>query len=315
MLARAVLIATVLGVLLGTAPAGAADAVVAGWWTSSPVPVAPDAGDGLLVQGGADPAQPVAFAAVDFALGSDETPVALTLTVRSDSASTPSTVLVACPLVEDFAPESGAAMTDAPAYDCATTVPSTHEESTYTFDVSTLTAAGALSLAILPSAPTDRVALELPDVGALETTTAGTTTSGDSSDGVVGDSSSSATSTASASDTGTSFDAGSSFAGSSSSDFTSTAPVGATGTTGSFDVTPAPSPATDAATASAGSGNSATATQETAAAPAADTGGDGGRSLAPILFIVLAVAAGGLWFAAGQMSSLSGADLDDAEAA
>src|SRR2546421_7242889 len=54
--------------------AGAADAVQAGWWTSSPVP-APDApSGGLEIQGGPDAHTPVAFRAVSFAPADRATP-------------------------------------------------------------------------------------------------------------------------------------------------------------------------------------------------------------------------------------------------
>jgi hypothetical protein len=165
----------VVAIFPGSA-AGAATSVEAGWWTTSPMAAAPDAPpDALVMQGGSGLDNPFAYAAVGYALSSGETPTRVKLTVSPNSASTPNSTLTVCPLTEPFTPAQGGASGEAPAYDCgtkATSAPS-DDGNTYTFDVAALARGGALSLAILPSASTDRVVIARPQLESLESTSAG----------------------------------------------------------------------------------------------------------------------------------------------
>jgi hypothetical protein len=94
----------------------------------------------------------------------------LTLTVASNSASTPKAVLELCPLVEPVVtPEQGGPSADAPPYDCTHSVsagPNT-AGSAYQFQVSDLVSDGSLGVAVLPTSPTDRVVLDQPDASSL----------------------------------------------------------------------------------------------------------------------------------------------------
>jgi hypothetical protein len=150
-------------VALGPARSSAAGpAIQSGWWMA-PVAVAPDApARGLVVQGG--PTDDVAYGAVRFTLASDVVPDSLVLTVADGSASTPNTTLALCPLTEPFTPAQGGAMADAPAYDCERSgeAAASDDGATYTFSVGGLVEDDALAVAILPTAPTDRVVLAAP---------------------------------------------------------------------------------------------------------------------------------------------------------
>jgi hypothetical protein len=159
---------TTVGVVANDA-AAATGPRAAGWWTSSPLPHPPDVADRLLVQGGPEPDRPIAFAALAFDLPPGETAVALTLSVAPGSLSSPVAELAACALREDFEPDHGAPMSEAPAYDCSTLVPAAPEGGSYTFFVGALAGPESLSVAILPVTPADRVVLEVPGVGALQT--------------------------------------------------------------------------------------------------------------------------------------------------
>jgi hypothetical protein len=167
----------VLGALwLSAAPAGwAVSSVRAGWWTSAPVALAPDASpDQLVVQGGTDPAAPVSYAAMAFELEEGELPSSVRLEVAPGSASTPNAVLTACPLsTTEFDAARGGPITDAPAHDCATSVTVEPEEGdivTYVFDVSAFASSGILAIAVLPTAVSDRVVLAVPTTSSLEST-------------------------------------------------------------------------------------------------------------------------------------------------
>lgn len=153
-------------------PATAASSVEAGWWTSAPV-ASPDVpSGGLAVQGGPDAGSPVSFSAVSFALDPGETAQSVTLGVTGNSATTPGAQLMVCPLTGPFSPASGGAMADAPKYRCdtkATASPSSDGKS-YTFDVSGITATGALAVAILPTQPTDRAVFDAPTTSSLKST-------------------------------------------------------------------------------------------------------------------------------------------------
>lgn len=156
-------------------PAHAASGVEAGWWTAVPVVASPDApADGLFVQGGPASDGAVAYAAVAYSLAPGESPVSLRLSVLKGSASTPNTTLAVCPLVESFTPKQGGPMEEAPAFDCATrtTAALSADGTTYTFDVASLSGSSSLALAILPTAPTDRVVLERPNADSLAADTA-----------------------------------------------------------------------------------------------------------------------------------------------
>jgi hypothetical protein len=167
------------------APAGwAASSVRAGWWTTAPAPLAPDASaEQLVLQGGVDPAAPVSYAAIAFELDAGEVPTTVRLDVVPNSASTPSAVLTACPLTTAaFDPARGGPGADAPAYDCATSVtaePRAGELTTYEFGVSAFAASGTLAFAVLATNVADRVVLAVPGASALQSTSDPAATSSD----------------------------------------------------------------------------------------------------------------------------------------
>jgi hypothetical protein len=182
--------------LIGSARAAAPD--LQGWWTAGipvvgvPLPAPPDVpADGLLVQGGADAASPTAYAALVFQL--ETSTVArgqLTLNVSASSAAVPGSQLQLCPLTTTlFSPEQGGAWADAPAYSCATQIAGTASQDghSYRFAVEGLVVDGVLAVAVVPTAPTDRVVLAHPGADALSTVvavpTAGPGTTGPSSPG------------------------------------------------------------------------------------------------------------------------------------
>lgn len=156
--------------------AEAATSVQAGWWTTAPMATAPDApADGLVLQGGPDFDNPFAYAAVEYALLSGESPSSVTLTIAPNSATTPNATLTVCPLTEPFTPAQGGASGEAPAYDCGTkvTAAAASDGTTYTFDVAALAGEGTLAIAILPGASTDRVVLSRPQLDSLQSTNSG----------------------------------------------------------------------------------------------------------------------------------------------
>jgi hypothetical protein len=159
---------------LSAAPEGwAVSSVRSGWWTSAPVALSPDASaDQLVVQGGADPESPVSYAAMAFELDDGEVPSSVRLDVAPGSASTPNAVLTACPLTTAaFEAARGGPATDAPAYECATSVTAEPEDGeivTYEFDVSDFASTGTLAFAVLPTAVADRVVLAVPTTSSLE---------------------------------------------------------------------------------------------------------------------------------------------------
>jgi hypothetical protein len=164
----------VLGALwLSAAPAGwAVSSVRAGWWTTAPVALAPEASaDQLVLQGGADPGAPVSYAAMAFELEEGEMPSSVRVEVAPGSASTPNAVLTACPLsATEFEAARGGPSADAPAYDCATSVtaePKAGDIVTYEFDVSAFPASGTLALAVLATTVSDRVVLAVPTTSSL----------------------------------------------------------------------------------------------------------------------------------------------------
>lgn len=161
----------------GGAGAGAAAPDDQGWWTAAnggvaPAPASPDVpSDGLLVQGG--PAgSPVAYAALRYALPSGTAARSLTLSVAPNSASTPLATLEVCPLRQpEFQPAQGGAMNAAPAYTCATKVTAApgSNGTDYRFDLAGLNASGTVAIAIVPTAPTDRVVFSKPTGESLST--------------------------------------------------------------------------------------------------------------------------------------------------
>jgi hypothetical protein len=92
----------------------------------------------------------------------------LTLAVAANTVTTPSTTLELCPLtIQSFQSEQGGPMSDAPSYNCTNNVTAAQASNAYQFNVSSLVSSGFLSLAILPTSPTDRVVLSQPDAQSL----------------------------------------------------------------------------------------------------------------------------------------------------
>jgi hypothetical protein len=184
-------LAALAAVLLCGARAGADAPTTAGWWTAAnpgpfSLPVGSDVPKGgLLIEGGygsatgAADSNPVAYAAVVYKFDAGATPGALTLTVPSGSASTPTTVLQLCPLKSDtFKAAQGAPMADGPPFSCQNSVTAalSSKGSTYTFYVSSLATDGELAVAILPTSPSDRVVLAAPGADSLPAAPASTDT-------------------------------------------------------------------------------------------------------------------------------------------
>ena len=165
-----VLVAAAVG---GFASPASADAPTAqGWWNAANMGLAqppdpPDVpSDGLLLQGGLS--GPSAYAALSFTLPVDTTAASLTLDVAS--TATQATAVQACVAKPGWKPAQGGPMADAPAYDCARSVPavlSADSKHLVFRDVSGLaTLDGALSVALVPG-DSDRVALAKPAASAL----------------------------------------------------------------------------------------------------------------------------------------------------
>jgi hypothetical protein len=177
------------------APAHAEVPAQQGWWTQGnpglasqtglPVPASPAPTDvpsnGLLIEGGSSAASPIAYAALAYQLPATATVGVLTLTVAPQSATVPNSTLRICPLTNPaFNAERGGPMTDAPAYDCthSSTAHASASGSSFQFNVSTLASNGILAVALLPTAPTDRVVFNQAGADSLtvaEVTTATTT--------------------------------------------------------------------------------------------------------------------------------------------
>jgi hypothetical protein len=263
-----VVVMTILVVMAAAGPVDAASSAVSGWWTTSPVPLAPDvSAEQLLVQGGPDSA--LAYAGVSFELTAGERPHRVVLLVAPSSATTPASRLALCPLRSPALTESGAPAAEGPAFDCATKVEAVPaaDGSTYTFDVSSLPFVASLDLAVLPTAPTDRVVLGKPGADALQSE------SSPAVDAQAG------------------------------SPLPSPLPVFDV-LTDAFAPTFGGATATAAAPGPAGTTPVATETAAPAANAGASfpvAGGEGGASmLAALLFTVLAAAAVGLWAVAGR---------------
>lgn len=255
-------------------PAGAATSVRSGWWTSAPVALAPDVGeDRLLVQGGADPARPLAYAALSFALDPGEAPASIELVVAPESGTTPGATLVLCALTAPATEAQGAPAAEGPPFDCSITVDAAPSGAgTYVADLAPFPTDGALDVALLPARPADRIVLERPGVDALRGGRAG----------------------APVTDTSTPI---APVEGSSPGPLPA---LGGTFGTGAFDA-PAPVVPAVAATPPASiAAGSRPEVQLAAPTASAAVGGSDGRSLRPFLFAALVAGCGALWLTAGQ---------------
>lgn len=166
------------------APVSADAPTQQGWWTALSVttPVgetvtAPKPADvpanGLLIEGG--PSTPFAIAAVVYYMQEGATASTLSLPVAPNTGTTPNTTLQLCALTTaSLRPEAGGPMSDAPGYSCAKKVTAQQSNAKYRFDVSGLASNGAVAVAILPTASTDRVVLSQPDNNSLATSGGGT---------------------------------------------------------------------------------------------------------------------------------------------
>jgi hypothetical protein len=271
-------------------PAHAASSPTSGWWTSAPfVPAADVTDDRLLVQGGADPDEPLAYAGISFVLAAGEVPSQLVLSVAPASASTPASTLALCRLTSSATPAAGEPAAEGPAFGCATRVESapSPDGTTYTFAVDALGGDGALDVAVLPTQPTDRVVLAKPGPDALEARPAPAPPTGTPTTGTVPPPSPGAGVRPPAVTAGSGF--GSVTAGS--------RPLGTPSSPAPTLRTAAPEAAGegDAEQAAAPAAGSATFT---AARPLAETT-SGSASRMPFVFVGLAAAAAALWALAG----------------
>lgn len=183
----AVLGAFVFGAVGGGARSTAAAPSRQGWWKVGLPVAAPGIGGlgnlkdpqgadvpdgGLLVQGGPSVAQPAAYAAMAFDLGTATVGGPLRLVPAPTTASVPGSKLIACSLNDaSFKPADGGPIADAPPYTCASAVNATVDSSgAYVFDIAGLRRGDTLAVAILPSLPTDRVAFARPSANALPVT-------------------------------------------------------------------------------------------------------------------------------------------------
>jgi hypothetical protein len=302
---RRAVAAGALGVLLASTPAGAASSVVSGWWTAAPVAFAPDVGDDqLLVQGGADGNQPLAYAGISFALASGETAETLVLRVAPGSGTTPGAALSLCPLGSSATPARGEQATLGPSFDCSSKVDAgpSADGASYEFDVSGLGGDRALDVAVLPTSPTDRVVLLQPALDALRVGTAGSSAF-EGSDGGFSD--------GGFSEGGA---AGSDALGPgelSLGDVAGPGPALGGVASGAFDLPAVPAPAGVPAVAAAptDTGRAEVGLAATAAAQRAATSGSS-RSVAPFVFGGLLAAAATLWALAGRSSGTSEFDIE-----
>ncbi len=172
---------------LGTNPVGASAPDQQGWWTTLNQGSAPEVGlpvsaptppdvpaQGLLVEGPSNSegpsSNPVAYAGLVYYLPAGASASTLTLTVATNSATTPMATLELCPLVNPVLnPEQEGPSADAPPFDCTHNVTAAPNAagSTYQFEVSQLVTAGSLAVAILPTQPSDRVVFDQPDANSL----------------------------------------------------------------------------------------------------------------------------------------------------
>jgi hypothetical protein len=175
------------GEVLYSSGAQAEPSVTYGWWTQANpgrgldvVAQPPDVpADGMLVQGGAE--SPFALAAVSFAIPSGVivTNATLTLATAPSRLDVPS-ALQACAITGPVKAELGGPMANAPHWNCALATVGTLAPGggAWSFPVTALVSGDRLSVAILGSSPTDRVALQRPQVGALQLVTQQTSSGG-----------------------------------------------------------------------------------------------------------------------------------------
>jgi hypothetical protein len=243
--------------------------------------------DQLLVQGGPNASQPVAYAGISFALAPGEVPQRLALTVAPNSASTPATTLALCRLALPATSAKGDPASGGPPFDCSTKVQAAPSSTggRYEFEVSGLGADGALNVAVLPTQSTDRVVLAKPTVAALQTTAAAST----SSPSVGSTDSGGGSSGASTDVVG---------AGQSDTSITSTSPLSGVDTSETpAGVVSGPGPA-PAARASADN----TTPAVRLSTPAASQRPGDSHAITPFAFGAMAAAAIALWALAGQRS-------------
>lgn len=309
--------AGVATVSLGFGSTAKADAPSSqGWWTSANpgnvgglgAPAAPPAppdvpSNGLLVEGGpmssagAGDAGAAALAALTYVLPDGATAGKLTLTVAPNSATTPSSTVELCPLTsQNFQPEEGGPMSDAPSYNCARNVTAAAASGSYQFDVSSLLSSASPGVAILPTSPADRVVLSQPDAQSLQVQSPA-----DAAVATPADSGSSGTYGSSAiTGTGTGAPAA---AGSAIQGDTGTAAPSVPG----LPVSPAPSPALSPSLAQPNSTTNpkpatSPATPGTALVASASPS-TGPRPWVGVIFLVGLITAAGLWMAAGRSAT------------
>lgn len=167
----------------GAAAAEGAQLQGYGWWTQLnpgngvPFPSPTDVpSKGLLVESDIN-GSPLAYAALVFELPTSSEPSTLALNVAPNSATTPNATIELCPLLQPtLKAEEGGPSADGPSYDCSTPISATPDAAgtVYRFDVSSLPSTGALGVAILPNAPSDRVVFDEPKGGWLAVTSQAT---------------------------------------------------------------------------------------------------------------------------------------------
>jgi hypothetical protein len=319
---RALLVAVTASVLVAAATfvfgsAARADSPSSqGWWTSANpgnvggvgAPAAPPAppdvpSNGLLVEGGPTSASgagdtgATAYAALVYDVPDGATVSNLTLAVAPNSASTPSTSLELCPLTtQDFQPEEGGPMSDAPSYNCTNNVTAAQSSNSYQFNVSSLVASGTLAVAILPTSPPDRVVLSQPDTKSLQVQEPSDTTSGSPSDtgsssGVFGSTAGTDTGSAIGAPSGTPTDTGGS---SSSLSGVAATPVSSAAVIPALAVPSAAPPGSTPASSQPQANTELSA----AAAPSA-----GPKPWVGLLFLLLLLVVAALWKGAGRSAA------------
>jgi hypothetical protein len=160
------------GALLGSpVPTAAADVppggmLIEGGPGSTPGPK--DSCDSLMTSPGSACS---AYGAITYVLPSGTTAATLSLTIASQSTSTPNTTLELCPLHDaQFKAEQGGPLSDGPRLGCVVNVTSgtSQTQPTFQFPVASLISGNHLAVAVLPTSPTDRVVLAPPGSTSLE---------------------------------------------------------------------------------------------------------------------------------------------------
>lgn len=144
-----------------------------GWWSATPSVLYPDVPPGgLAIQGGPTIESPTAYAAIAFSVAALPISVKLRLVVAPQAASTPEATPLACPLTDpSFEPSHGGSLSDAPSFDCgkrAVTAEKSPDGSTFAFDLTPLIENGIVAVAVMPSAPTERVVFLAPTTSSVE---------------------------------------------------------------------------------------------------------------------------------------------------